>query len=172
MAPLGLYALVPPHPDYPSIKPGIIFCLEQQGNNSANEQVNPLHPYFLVYIWSTGEVRYNFVQPKQILEIYRLLCAGKTQAYEDLCHLFQQQTANGCSMKRESELLDKAVSSLSRTFTKRVANNLFNTGKKALLPPKEQQVTKTTDFELISWLIIHDGASKPEIFPGNHPEKF
>lgn len=29
-----------------------------------------------------GEVRYTFVQPKQILEIYRLLCSGKTQTYE------------------------------------------------------------------------------------------
>ena len=160
-SPLGLYAVVPPHPDYEVIKPGIIFCLEQKGNTTGNEQVNPLQPYFLVYVWTTGEVRYTFAQPKQILEIYRLLCAGKSQPYQDLCHLFNQKTDNGCSMKEESELLDKAVNSISRTFTKRIASNLFNSGKRGMLPTKEQQVTKTTDFELITWLIIQDGANKP-----------
>ena len=160
-SPLGLHAVVPPHPDYEVIKPGIIFCLEQKGNTTGNEQVNPLQPYFLVYVWTTGEVRYTFAQPKQILEIYRLLCAGKSQPYQDLCHLFNQKTDNGCSMKEESELLDKAVNSISRTFTKRIASNLFNSGKRGMLPTKEQQVTKTTDFELITWLIIQDGANKP-----------
>jgi hypothetical protein len=89
------------------------------------------------------------------------LCAGKSQPYQDLCHLFNQKTDNGCSMKEESELLDKAVNSISRTFTKRIASNLFNSGKRGMLPTKEQQVTKTTDFELITWLIIQDGANKP-----------
>ena len=156
-APSGLYAVVPPHKDYEAIKPGIIFCLEQRGNTSGNEQVNPLQPYFLVYVRDNDDVRYTFAQPKQILEIYRLLCSGKTKSYEDLCHLFNQKTSNGYSMKEQSELLDQAVHSITRSFTKRVANNLFKAGKKGVIPPTEKQVTKTTDFELITWLIIQDG---------------
>jgi hypothetical protein len=160
-APLGLYAVVPPHQNYDVIQSGIIFCLEQTGNTSGNEQVNPLQPYFLVYVRDDGNVRYTFAQPKQILEIYRLLCSGKTQPYEDLCRLFNQKTRNGYSMKEQSELLDKAVNSITRSFTKRVAQNVFNSGKKGVIPPKEKQVTKTTDFELITWLIIQDDAKKP-----------
>lgn len=157
-APLGLYAVVPPHQNYEAIKPGIIFCLEQKGNTSGNEQVNPLQPYFLVYVRDNGDIRYTFAQPKQILEIYRLLCSGKTQPYEELCHLFNQRTNNGYNMEEPSDLLEQAVNSISRSFTKRVANGLFNAGKKAVIPTKEKQVTKTTDFELITWLIIQDGA--------------
>lgn len=157
-APLGLYAVVPPHQIYEAIKPGIIFCLEQKGNTSGNEQVNPLQPYFLVYVRDNGDIRYTFAQPKQILEIYRLLCSGKTQPYEELCHLFNQRTSNGYNMEEPSDLLEQAVKSISRSFTKRVANGLFNAGKKAVIPTKEKQVTKTTDFELITWLIIQDGA--------------
>ncbi|MFM6254893.1 MAG: hypothetical protein ACKPEQ_38135, partial [Dolichospermum sp.] len=50
-APLGLYGIVPTptQKEYDVIKPGIIFCLQQMGNTSGNEQVNPLQPYFLVY---------------------------------------------------------------------------------------------------------------------------
>ncbi|MDB9339641.1 helicase-related protein [Nodularia spumigena CS-336/02] len=158
-APLGLYGIVPTHQEYDVIKPGIIFCLQQMGNTSGNEQVNPLQPYFLVYVRDDGNVRYTFAQPKQILEIYRLLCAGKTQPYNDLCQLFNQRTNNGSSMSNESDLLDKAVHSITRTFTKRVSKNLFKSGKEGIMPLKEQQVTKTTDFELITWLIIQDDAT-------------
>lgn len=160
-SPLGLYGIVPTHQEYEVIKPGIIFCLQQMGNTSGNEQFNPLQPYFLVYVRDDGNVRYTFAQPKQILEIYRLLCSGKTQPYKDLCQLFNQRTSNGSTMSKESDLLDKAVNSITRSFTKRVAHNLFNSGKKGVVPTKEKQVTKTTDFELITWLIIQDGAENP-----------
>ena len=125
------------------------------GNTSGNEQVNPLQPYFLVYVRDDGNVRYTFAQPKQILEIYRLLCAGKTQPYQDLCQLFDRRTSNCSSMSKESNLLEKAVNSITRTFTKRATKNMFKSGKGGITPLKEQQVTKTTDFELITWLIIH-----------------
>ena len=162
-SPLGLYGIVPrpTQKEYEVIKPGIIFCLQQMGNISGNEQVNPLQPYFLVYVRDDGNVRYTFTQPKQILEIYRLLCAGKTQPYKDLCQLFNQGTSNGSSMSKETELLDKAVHSITHTFTNRVTKNLFNSGKGGIIPPKQQQVTKTTDFELITWLIIQDDTTNP-----------
>lgn len=162
-APLGLYGIVPTptQKEYDVIKPGIIFCLQQIGNTSGNEQVNPLQPYFLVYVRDDGNVRYTFAQPKQVLEMYRLLCAGKTQPYKDLCQLFNQHTSNGSSMSKETELLDKAVDSITRTFTNRVTRNLFKSGKGGITPLKQQQVTKTTDFELITWLIIEDDATNP-----------
>ncbi len=81
-APLGLYAIVPPHADYQQITPGVIFCLKQSGDTSGNETVNPLQPYFLVYVRDDGVVRYAFAQPKQILEMYRLLCMEKTSPYD------------------------------------------------------------------------------------------
>lgn len=67
-APFGLYAVVPPHAEFSAIKPGIIYCLKQRIDAAGNEAVNPLQPYFLVYIRDDGEVRYNFTAPKQILK--------------------------------------------------------------------------------------------------------
>jgi hypothetical protein len=152
-APLGLYAVVPTHPDYQQIAPGVIFCLKQLGDTSGNETVNPLQPYFLVYVRDDGVVRYTFAQPKQVLEIYRLLCVEKTTPYEALCNLFDKETQNGSDLKRYNALLEKAVESLTHTFKKRALTGLLS-GRGGILPEVSKQVSATTDFELVTWLVI------------------
>ena len=152
-APFGIYAVVPPHPEYQMITKGIIFCLEQKGDSTGNEKINPLQPYFLVYIREDGEVRFTFAQPKQILEMYRLLCAGVKKPYEALCTLFDKQTDNGTSMTQYNDLLQKAVHSLSRTYRKRAVSNLL-AGRGGTLTKQQKQVRNVTDFELITWLVI------------------
>jgi len=67
----------------------------KKGDGSGCEKVNPLQPYSLVYVRDDGVVRYTFTQPKQILDMYRLLCSGKTIPCEALCRLFDEQTSNG-----------------------------------------------------------------------------
>ena len=151
--PPGLYTVVPPHPDYPMITPGVIFCLEQKESSTENEGINPTQPYFLVYIREDGVVRYTFAQPKRILEMYRLLCAGREDPYDELCSLFDQQTNNGAHMRQYDELLQKTVDSLSRTYEKRAITNLLS-GRGGVLPPSNEQISNITDFELITWLVI------------------
>ena len=152
-APFGLYAVVPTHRDYPMITPGVVFCLRQKGDSTGNEKLNPLQPYFLVYIREDGEVRFTFAQPKKILEIYRLLCENAKNPYEELCALFDKQTNNGANMTQYNDLLQKAVRSLSRTYQKRAIGNLLG-DRSGVLPKKQQHISKTTDFELITWLVI------------------
>ena len=88
-------------------KPGVIYCLRQQAAPAAKaaKAVNPLSPYFLVYIHADGAVRYNFAAPKQVLEIFRALCQGKSEPYADLCKLFDEQTRHGQAMSVYSCLL-------------------------------------------------------------------
>ncbi|MBW4523521.1 MAG: DEAD/DEAH box helicase family protein [Scytolyngbya sp. HA4215-MV1] len=152
-APLGLYAVVPPHPDYDFIAPGVIFCLRQKGTSLGSETVNPLQPHFLVYVRDDRVVRFTFIQPKQILEIYRLLCAEKTTPYEQLCNLFDQQTSHGNDMSVYNELLQAAIASIVSTFRKRTLSNL-QSSRSAVLMDARSQIEKTTDFELITWLVI------------------
>lgn len=152
-APFGLYTVVPPHPEYPLIAKGVVFCLRQKGDSTGNEKINPLQPYFLVYIREDGEVRFTFAQPKQILEMYRLLCADVKKPYEDLCTLFDKQTGNGTDMTQYNDLLQKAVNSLSRTYRKRAVSNLLS-GRGGTLVKPQKQVRNVTDFELITWLVI------------------
>jgi len=151
-APLGLYA-VSPAGGAPGARQGVIFCLRQTGDTSGNEQINPLQPYFLVYVYDDRVIAYSFAQPKQILEIFRAVCTGQTSAYEELCRLFDRQTTTGAELERYNRLLDAAVKSIEKTYRKRAAAKLGE-GRGGLLPTKEEQVTEKTDFDLITWLII------------------
>jgi len=154
-APFGLYAVVPPHAEYQTIKPGAIYCLKQRIEAVGNEAVNPLQPYFLVYIREDGEVRYNFTSPKQVLEIFRAVSQGKTEPYADLCELFDTQTKQGEDMSQYSRLLDKAVSAIAAQFDRKSVGNLF-AGRGGKLTDASKQVKHAADFELITWLVIKD----------------
>ncbi|MCI0539935.1 MAG: hypothetical protein L0Z50_32420 [Verrucomicrobiales bacterium] len=98
-------------------------------------------------------MRFSFAQPKQILEIYRLLCSGKTAPYEQLCRLFDAETSDGAEMNLYNKLLDATVHSIAKTFQKRVAAGL-QSGRDFVIPNQNEQARKTTDFELITWLVI------------------
>jgi hypothetical protein len=153
-APLGLYAVVQTRADMSSASSGVIFCLRQKGDTTDTESVNPLQPHFLVYVRDDGVVRYTFTQAKQILDIFRSLCAEKASPDEDLCRLFDEETKDGNDMQRYTELLNKAVLSITHTFRKRNASNLLG-GRGGTLVSREKQVTAASDFELITWLVIH-----------------
>ena len=160
-APLGLYAVVPPDPAYQVIAPGVIFCLRQLSatrsadakDASSAETVNPLQPHFLVYVRDDGNVRFTFAQPKQILEIYRLLGAGRSTPDRALCQLFDQETDNGSKMDKYSDLLTRALDSIVHTFKRRAAATL-QSGRGGVLMPQSQQASEDSEFELITWLVI------------------
>ena len=159
-APLGLYTCVPPHPDYPAISPGVIFCFRLEGQHgdakpAPSASINPLHPYFLVYVLDDGNVRFGFAHPKQILDLYRILCSGKAEVHAPLCHLFDQQTHHGSDMQVYDALLQKAVASLAATFRKRAASGL-QSGRGFVLPNAREQVHEKTDLELVTWLVIKE----------------
>jgi SNF2 family DNA or RNA helicase len=154
-APYGLYGVVPTATEHASVKPGVIYCLRQQADHTAkgSEAVNPLSPYFLVYLQADGVVRYNFAAPKQILEIFRALCQGKTEPYADLCKLFDAETSHGQDMAVYSALLDKAVAAIAAQFSRKNAANLFS-GRGGKLMDTHKIVKANDDFELITWLVI------------------
>ena len=156
-APYGLYGVVPASTEHTAIKPGVIYCLRQQTKEDTHGYVtvNPLSPYFLVYIQDDGTVRYNFTAPKQVLEIFRALCQGKTEPYADLCKLFDDQTKHGQDMSAYSALLDKTVNAIISQFARKNASNLF-TGRSGKLIDATKAVKNNNDFELITWLVIKD----------------
>ncbi len=154
-APLGLYAVVPA--DQGVMRPGVIFCLRQVVESStelsATTSVNPLHPYFLVYIREDGQVRFTFAQPKQILDIYRLLCLGHGSPDEKLCAVFDQETVNGLQMEKYSTLLKGALNSIVQTF-KRRTGALLQSGRGGVIVAQTQQASPDAEFELITWLVM------------------
>lgn len=152
-APLGLYSVVPVAADHLWLRPGVIFCLRQTGSTEGTEAINPLQPYYLVYVHDTGDVRFTFSQPKQILELMRDLCAGQTEALRRLCDIFNDQTQNGKDMSHYSHLLSRSVQAILDQFAKRSVAGLF-TGRGATLPSSSVKAKSINDFELITWLVI------------------
>lgn len=160
-APLGIYALVPHNIDSTLfsqdasevVKPGIIFCLRQLGDSVGNEKVNPLQPYFLVYIRDDGTVRYNFTHAKQILDMYRLLCTGKNEPIQELCELFNKQTNGGFEMGEYAVLLRESIKSITGAFRKKNFGMLTGSRGGTLISEKEQP-NQSEKFEMITWLII------------------
>ena len=167
-APYGLYAVVPSpsekHADILDlnvfsdaekaiIRPGVVYCLKQKGDSDGNEEVNPLQPYFLVYIWEDGQVRFNYTNAKQILEIYRLMCQGRKEAFQNLCDLFNEETSYGDKMDSYTVRLREAVVEIVRVFKKRMVQRI-TTDRGGLIIPKSKQIDEVNGFELVSWLII------------------
>ena len=100
-----------------------------------------------------GNVRFGFAQPKQILEIYRLLCSGKSAPYSELCNLFDQETDHGTKMDGYGVLLRKAVDAIAVTFRRRAASGL-QSNRAFVLPDEQDQVRENSDLELITWLVV------------------
>lgn len=173
-APAGLYAVVPspsgPHaylspPDLFNadaraiVKPGIIFCLRRNEIVDGAEKLNPLHPYYLVYVQDDGAIRFRYSSARTILEIFRLLCQRVKAPYQELCTLFNQETSNGEDMSRESGLLKQALSSIRTTLKKNNLSQLTSGRRDAQLVIDAaikdiEDLEEDTTFTLITWLVI------------------
>jgi superfamily II DNA or RNA helicase len=161
-APMGLYACVPTtiqgtldRPDSGIVAPGVIFCLRQKNIADAARSgtINPLTPYFLIYIRDDGVVRYNFAEVKQTLGLFRALCLGVPGAYETLCNAFDAETNDGRDMKKYSDLLLKAVEAIKGSVQKREIASLFG-GRDAKIGKASERIASADDFDLVTWLVI------------------
>ena len=169
----GLYAVVPAKSDLlTSIRPGALFCLRHVaapsgGGGAAGSRtasaINPLSPYFLIYVHDDGTVRYTFTQPKNAMLLLRDLAAGETAAFQTLCDRFDAATRDGADMSHYNGLLKKAVASIAHTFRRRTAASLVS-NRAAIIPTANQ--TPADDgaaFDLVTWLaILPPNSASPE----------
>ena len=132
---------------------GVIFCLKQKNSSELSNKINPLQPYFLVYITFNNEIKYTFVNSKKILEIYRFLCLDKEKADSYLYELFDQQTDYGNHLEQFDDLLYSAIAKIKERFETKAFSGLFSS-KTFVMPNKENQINSIEDFELITWLVI------------------
>lgn len=156
----GLHAVVPPKDGVSSAPPGALFCLRHHspavGRSEAfdAQKLNPLDPYYLVYVQDDGEVRLSFAQPKEAILLMRDLAAGQTRAFVGLCDLLDRRTNGGADMAHYDRLLGSALASIEQTFARRAAGSLA-TNRTALLPRVSERPTALgTDFDLVTWLVI------------------
>lgn len=168
-SPNGLYAVVPApagkHSDKERvtlfnqqwidiIQPGIIYCLKQAEQIDGGNNINPLFPYFLVYIRNDGTIRYTYAQSKPILELMRVLCQNRKAPYEELCKLFNSETNNGANMELPDKLLKAAIEETKRLFRKKNLGQLTSGSRHTVLATTKNKEENTYQFELITWVVI------------------
>jgi hypothetical protein len=132
-------------------KPGVIFVLKNVNSTVNIDKLNRLHPFYLVYINSDGEIVLNHVESKKILDALRMLCKGKSEPIIELCKIIGDETDEYHDMSPYSNLLKSSISSILNKEEEKEILSLFSSGGTTALADKLKGVE---DFKLISFLII------------------
>ncbi|GGJ57342.1 hypothetical protein GGR02_001957 [Anoxybacillus voinovskiensis] len=153
-APFGLFSITTNKNEKlrDDIHLGVIFCLKQINHFTTTHEQNTLHPYYLVYMKENGEVLYNHVHVKKILDLYRSLCHGKNEIENRLYAAFYEETKNGKEMGVYKQLLEQAVEEIVGKIDQHATLNIFSLGNLDQLMTTAN--TNLQDFEIVSYLII------------------
>ena len=146
--PFGLHAVTKRTEDLPQ---GVIFVLKNRNKDINEDNLNRLHPFYMVYIGEDGDIVCDYLNPKKLLDTMRLLCRGKDKPIADLYEAFNKQTDDGRNMQEVSELLNDAINSIIDVKEESDIESLFTSGGTSALL---SQVNGLNDFELICFLVV------------------
>lgn len=149
--PNGLHAVVPADPEK-GLVPGVIFTLCNRHPGMNSQQLNRLHPFYLIYIGQNGEVVAHHTDVKRLLDLARTACKGRPEPLREVYEPFNLATDDGRDMRTYSELLDAAIRSVLQLQQESEVESLFTPGKTAALA---HTVPGLDDFELVSFLVVH-----------------
>ena len=130
---------------------GAIFVLKNINNNINIDNRNRVHPFYMVYISNDGEIICDYLNPKKLLDTFRNLCRGKSQAIPELYTAFNKETDDGRNMNEMSSLLSEAINSIINVKEQSDIDSLFSAGGTSAL---RSSVSGLQDFELICFLVI------------------
>ena len=151
--PTGMNAVVKATPDMPA---GVIYILKNINKDTNINDMNRLHPFYMVYIKEDGEIVCNHLQPKELLDKLRLACKGKPDVDKETCAIFNKKTKDGKDMKQYSNLLSQAINSIIEVKEESDVDSLFSDGGTSALV---NEISGLNDFELICFLVV-EGDSK------------
>ena len=143
--PFGIHAVV--HGE----KPGVIFVLKNVNKGINIENKNYLHPFYMVFVGDDGEVICNHLQPKETLDFMRQAARGKTEPDMVACRAFNEETKDGKDMRRVSELLQDAISSIVSVKEESDIDSFFGSGQTSFL---SGNISGIDDFELLCFMVV------------------
>ena len=136
---------------------GVIFFLQQRNTTTDKEKKtpSPIYPYYTVYIRKNGDIRYGCANVKQVLELFETAAVGKSEELPELCLQFDQETQHGNNMENYNKLLNAVIAHITRSHQKTQSKNLGRGGTRGFRLPVASETPKdSSDFELVTWLII------------------
>lgn len=148
--PFGLHAVVPANEEMPA---GVIYVLKNLSNSININDQNCLHPFYMVYISDDGKVVCDHLSPKEMLDKMRYLCKGEKEPISDLCRQFNKETKDGKDMRKLSELLGQAITSIIDVKEENDID-LFLGGKPVSFI--DTAIKGLDDFELICFLVVKE----------------
>ena len=152
-APMGMYAVASLERSRlnDEIRPGVIYCLRQINDDELSSEYNSLHPYYMIYVYDDGEIQYNYVHTKQILDFYKKLSKGSNEVEEELVKIFNKETRYGRNMSKYADMLHKAINNILGKQEEVSLQSIFSLGESTIL---DEGKTSKDDFELVSFLVI------------------
>ena len=148
--PKGLHAVVKAEPEKGIVK-GVIYVLKNLNEGINIDKQNRLHPYYIVYLDENGDVVYNHLEVKNILDVLRSTCNHKDQPIVELCNAFNEETNDGYNMKKYSSLLEDAVLTIVDAKDKKDIDSLFEMGGTTVL---KNDIEGFDEFELIAFVVV------------------
>lgn len=156
--PKGLHAVVPANEEI-GLTPGVIFALRNikadadQMTGKDGARGNRLHPYYLVYVDTQGDVISDHTEAKHLLDLLRAGCRPYGEPVADAVAAFNAATAEGTEMGVYSDLLTDAISSMIEVNEERDIDSLFTPGATTALT---NTIVGLDDFELIAFIAVLD----------------
>lgn len=149
-SPFGLHAVVPANEN---AQPGVIYVLKNRSDSVNIDNRNRLHPFYMVYIGDDGNVICDHLSPKQMLDIMRHICKGRTEPIPEAYRPFNKETRDGRNMKKYSELLGDAISSIIEVKEESDIDSFLGGEQVSFL---SNEIKGLDDFELICFLVIRN----------------
>jgi hypothetical protein len=148
--PCGLHSVAPATEDTPA---GVIYVLKNRSDSVNIDNQNRLHPFYMVYIQSNGEVVCDHLSPKDMLDKMRYLCKGKKDPVPEVYRPFNKETKDGSDMRKYSKLLGDAISSIIETKEESDIDSFLGGTQMSFLA---NEIKGLDDFELICFLVVKD----------------
>ena len=149
-SPKGIHAVIPAQSEK-GLKPGALFALRNINADEMLNRGNRLHPHYLVYLDTEGNVIADHTEVKYLLDLIRAGCRNRDEPAWEVCRVFNAATRDGAEMREYSDLLTAAIRSMIDVTEERDIDSLFSPGHTTALV---QTIAGLDDFELIAFLAI------------------
>jgi hypothetical protein len=148
--PSGMHAVLPAAPER-GLVPGAIFALRNRNESVNVNQLNRLHPYYLVYMGMDGETILPHTEVKRLLDLVRSVAKPCETPILEAYQPFNQRTQDGREMRIYSDLLTAAIRSIVQIKEEKDLDSLFSGQKTTALTGPANGLD---DFELIAFLVV------------------
>lgn len=146
--PHGLHCVVPATDELPE---GFIFVLKNINSDVNIDKKNQIHPFYMVYIRTDGEVICNHLAPRKMLDDIRLLCRDQKEPIQEVYTVFNNETNDGKDMEAVSDLLQMAIESIIDVNEESDLDSLFTPGGTTALL---SDISGLNDFELLYFIAV------------------